>query len=86
MTLSGINTGLSDAIPRLIKNMADPNGMLIPGTDIGSKNGAVSIIHDIKSPRSPIMSRKSFKVIPSSGIFEEISSMIMEKCSTVLNP
>jgi len=85
MTRLGIKTGLSDSIPRLIRNIADPKGMLIPGIETGSKNGAVKIMQDMNSPRSPIISRNSSKLIPSSGIFEEISSITIEKCSTLSN-
>ena len=70
----GIKIGLLNPILILNKNMAVPKGILLPGIETGSKNGAVKIIQDIKSPRSPIISRNSSKVIPSSGIFEEISS------------
>ncbi len=81
----GIKTVRLNIILILIKNMANPNGMLIPGMDTGSKKGAVKITQDMKRPRSPITSRKSFKVIPSPGIFEEISDIKTENCSSPSN-
>ena len=73
MNRSGIKIGLLKIILRLNKNIADPKGMLIPGIETGNKKGAVKIIHDMKIPRSPIISRNPSNVIPSSGIFVEIS-------------
>jgi hypothetical protein len=64
----GIRIGLLKIISLLIRNMADPKGILDPGIDTGSKKGAVKIIHDIKRPRSPVISKKSSKVMPSVGI------------------
>jgi hypothetical protein len=59
--------------------------MLDPGIDNGSKNGALKITHDMKSPRSPITPRKSFNVMPSMGIFLEISDITTENCSSLSN-
>jgi predicted transcriptional regulator len=66
--------------------MADPKGILDPGISTGSKNGAVKIIHDMKRPRSPIISRKASKVMPSAGILEEISDITIENFSLSSTP
>lgn len=55
--------------------------MLDPGIDTGIKKGVARIKHMINPPRFPIISRKSFIVIPSSGILEDISSSDIEKHS-----
>ena len=75
MKRSGIKIGLSNIILILNKKIAEPNGMLIPGTETGSKKGAVKIMQDMKRPRSPIISRNPSNLIPSSGIFKEISDI-----------
>lgn len=51
-----------------IKNMARPKGMLLPGIDTGSKKGPVKIMQVNNWPSSPIISKKSFRVVPSSEI------------------
>ena len=85
MARLGSRTGLFDSIPRLIRKIAVPKGMLIPGTETGNRKGAVSIMQDMKSPFSPIMLRKPSNVMPSTGIVEEISLMTCEKCSALSN-
>lgn len=71
--------GLLSVIPILINNTAKPRMELLPGMDIGNKNGDINRMHDKNMPLSPVSSRKSLKVIPSSEIFEEISLITLEK-------
>ena len=86
----GIKIGLLKIISLLIRNIAVPKGILVPGIDTGSRKGAVKTIHDMKRPRSPIISIKSSKVIPSDGISDEIPDSTTENfsssiCSITIN-
>lgn len=46
--------------------MAKPNGILLPGIDTGSKKGPVKMMQVNNWPSSPIISKNSFNVAPSS--------------------
>lgn len=63
--------------------IAKPNGELLPGIDTGNKKGAIRIKQEIKPPCSPIRSRNSLKLIPSSGICLDMSEIILEVDSVV---
>ena len=73
-----MNGGLLSKIPVIINSMAKPKMELLPGMDIGNKKGAINSIHDINMPLLPISSKNSLKVIPSSGISEEMSFTTLE--------
>ncbi len=68
MIVFGIKGCLFKIIPTFINKIAKPNGKLLPGNDTGKRNGATSIMHDNKPPCSPMSSKKSSNVIPSTGI------------------
>lgn len=81
---SMINLGIKYLLKILlipINIIPSPKGMLDPGIDTGIKKGVAKIKQMINPPRSPINSRKSLMVIPSSGILEDISSSDIEKHS-----
>lgn len=83
MTILGINGWVLVSIAMFMSIMANPNGKLLPGIDTGSKNGATRIKQDIKPPCSPISSKNSLKLTPSSGICSDTPEIILEVDSVV---
>jgi len=81
MIVLGIKGCLFKIIPTLINKIAKPKGKLLPGKDTGKRKGATSIMHDNKLPCSPIRSKKSSNVIPSTGISKDILETVSDTLS-----